>query len=131
MAQVVRVSRRKAPGGLKIRVRVDLKKNDMVKVIAGRDKGKTGRVLSVDREKGRVLVEHVAMVKRHTRPNPGKQIKGGIAERESPVDASNVLIVCPACHKAVRVAHKVEKIGEKNRRSRACRKCGAVLDKKS
>lgn len=131
MAKVVRVSRKKAPGGLKIRVRVDLKKNDTVKVIAGRDKGKTGRVLSVDREKGRVLVEHVAVIKRHTRPNPSKQIKGGIAERESSVDSSNVLLVCPACHKAVRVAHKVEKIGEKSRRSRVCRKCGAALDKKT
>jgi large subunit ribosomal protein L24 len=131
MAKVMRVSRKKAPGGLKIRVRVDLKKNDTVKVIAGRDKGKMGRVLSVDREKGRVLVEHVAVIKRHTRPNPSKQIKGGIAERESPVDSSNVLIVCPGCHKAVRVAHKVEKIGEKSRRTRACRKCGAVLDKKT
>ncbi|MBI4874266.1 MAG: 50S ribosomal protein L24 [Acidobacteria bacterium] len=129
--QTAKVSRRKAPGGVKIRLRVDLKKNDTVKVIAGRDKGKTGRVLDVDREKGRVLVEHVGMVKRHTRPNPAKQIKGGIAERESPVAASNVMIVCPGCHKTVRVAHKVELAGEKNRRTRVCRKCGAALDKKS
>ena len=131
MAGAVKVSRRKAPGGLKMRVRVDLKKNDTVKVIAGRDKGKTGRVLSVDRERGKVLVEHVAMIKRHTRPNPAKQIKGGIAERESPVDSSNLLVVCPGCHKAVRVAHKVETIGEKTVRTRVCRKCGAALDKKA
>ncbi len=131
MGLAARVSRKNAPGGVKIRMRVDLKKNDTVKVIAGRDKGKTGRVLSVDREKGRVLVEHVVMVKRHTRPNPAKQIKGGIAERESPVDASNVLVVCPGCHKAVRVAHKVEKVGEKSHRTRVCRKCGVVLDRKS
>jgi len=131
MAQVVKVSRRKAPGGLKIRVRVDLKKNDTVKVLAGRDQGKTGRVLSVDREKGKVLVEHVAMIKRHTRPNPSKQIKGGVAERESAIAASNVLIVCPGGHKAVRVAHKVETVGGKARRTRVCRKCGASLDKKS
>ena len=131
MARAAKVSRRKAPGGVKIRVRVDLKKNDTVKVLAGRDQGKTGRVLSVDREKGKVLVEHVAMVKRHTRPNPSKQIKGGVAERESPVAASNVLIVCPGCHKAVRVAHKVEAVGGKARRTRVCRKCGASLDKKS
>ena len=71
-------------------VRIDLKKEDTVKVIAGRDKGKTGRVLRVDRESGRVLVEHVMMIKRHTRPNPSKQIKGGIAERESPIHVSNV-----------------------------------------
>ncbi len=131
MAQAGKVSRRKAPGGVKVHVRVDLKKNDTVKVIAGRDKGKTGRVLSIDREKGRVLVEHVAVIKRHTRPNPAKQIKGGIAERESSIAASNVLIVCPSCHKAVRMAHKVEKIGEKTRRTRVCRKCGAAIEKKA
>jgi large subunit ribosomal protein L24 len=131
MAQTAKVSRRKAPGGVKIRVRVDLKKNDTVKVIAGRDKGKMGRVLSVNRETGKVLVEHVGMVKRHTRPNPAKQIKGGIAERESPVSASNVLVVCPSCHKAVRMAHKVETVGDKARRTRVCRKCGAPLDKKA
>lgn len=112
-------------------VRIDLKKEDTVQVISGRDKGKTGRVLQVDRERGRVLVEHVGMVKRHTRPNPSKQIKGGIAERESAVAASNVLIVCPGCHKAVRVAHHIDHVpGGKARRTRVCRKCGQVLDKK-
>ena len=75
-------------------VRIQLKKNDTVKVLAGRDKGKEGRVLSVNRENGRVLVEHVMMVKRHTRPNPAKQIKGGIAERESPIAVSNLMIMC-------------------------------------
>src|SRR4051794_2469983 len=91
-------------------VRIDLKKEDTVKVLSGRDKGKEGRVLAVDRETGKVLVEHVMMIKRHTRPNPGKQIKGGIAERESPINASNVLIVCPNCHKAVRMAHHIDNI---------------------
>jgi large subunit ribosomal protein L24 len=112
-------------------VRVDLKKEDTVKVISGRDKGKTGRVLRVDRETGRVLVEHVMMVKRHTRPNPQKQIKGGIAERESPIAASNIMIVCPGCNKAVRVAHRVDVVaGGKTRRTRVCRKCGQLLDTK-
>jgi large subunit ribosomal protein L24 len=111
--------------------RVELKKEDTVKVIAGRDKGKTGRVLRVDHERGRVLVEHVSMVKRHTRPNPGRQIKGGIAERESPLAVSNVMIVCPGCNKAVRIAHHVDHIaGGRTRRSRVCRKCGSTLDKK-
>jgi len=111
--------------------RVDLKKEDTVKVIAGRDKGKTGRVLRVDRETGRVLVEHVMMVKRHTRPNPAKQIKGGIAERESPISVSNIMIVCPGCNKAVRVAHRVDAVaGGKTRRARVCRKCGHLLDTK-
>src|SRR5438270_12903464 len=84
-------------------VRIDLKKEDTVKVLTGRDKGKEGRVLAVNRETGKVLVEHVMMIKRHTRPNPGKQIKGGIAERESPINASNVLIVCPGCPNAGRI----------------------------
>src|ERR1700674_3944266 len=88
-------------------VRIDLKKEDTVKVISGRDKGKTGRVLQVNRETGKLLVEHVMMIKRHTRPNPAKQLKGGIAERESPIQVSNVMIVCPGCNKAVRIAHHV------------------------
>ena len=111
------------------RVRVEIKKNDIVRVIAGRDKGKEGRVLSVDRRKGRLLVEHVMMVKRHTRPNPSRQIKGGIAEREAPITVSNVMIVCAACG-PVRIAHKVDTSGGKARRTRVCRKCGAPLDKK-
>jgi large subunit ribosomal protein L24 len=111
--------------------RIDIKREDTVKVISGRDKGKTGRVLGVNRETGKVLVEHVMMVKRHTRPNPQKQIKGGIAERESPLPASNVMVVCPGCHKAVRVAHHVDVVaGGKSRRTRVCRKCGMTLDKK-
>ena len=72
---------------------IRLKKDDMVKVIAGRDKGKTGRVLEVDRSTGRVLVEGVMMVKRHTRPNPAKQIKGGIAEKEGSIHVSNVMVL--------------------------------------
>ncbi|MEO8371880.1 MAG: 50S ribosomal protein L24 [Candidatus Solibacter sp.] len=112
-------------------VRIDLKKEDTVKILSGRDKGKEGRVLSVDRETGKVLVEHVMMIKRHTRPNPGKQIKGGIAERESPINVSNVLIVCPSCHKAVRMAHHTDTVaGGKSRRTRVCRKCGGTLDRK-
>jgi large subunit ribosomal protein L24 len=113
------------------RVRVNLKKEDTVKVISGRDKGKTGRVLGVDQAKGKVLVEHVSMAKRHTRPNPGRQIKGGIAERESPISASNVMIVCPSCGKATRIGHHVETLaGGKVRRDRVCRKCGQHLDRK-
>lgn len=122
----VQSRRRKAAGpGY---VRIDVRKNDTVKIIAGRDKGKSGRVLSVDRARGKVLVEHVMMIKRHTRPNPAKQIKGGIAERESPIAVSNVMVVCPACG-PVRIGHKVETSGEKNRRTRICRKCGAALEK--
>jgi large subunit ribosomal protein L24 len=71
-------------------VKIRLKKNDVVKVITGRDKGKQGRVIEIDRRTGRIVVEHVMMIKRHTRPNPAKQIKGGIAERESAIHVSNV-----------------------------------------
>jgi large subunit ribosomal protein L24 len=111
--------------------RIELKKEDTVKVISGRDKGKSGRVLRVDRETGRILVEHVAMIKRHTRPNPSRQIKGGIAERESPISISNVMIVCPGCNKPTRIGHHVEQLaGGRTRRTRVCRKCGTTLDKK-
>ena len=71
-------------------VKIRLKKNDIVKVITGRDKGKQGRVIEINRRTGRVVVEHVMMIKRHTRPNPAKQVKGGIAEREASIHASNV-----------------------------------------
>lgn len=112
-------------------VRMEFKKDDTVKVISGRDKGKEGRVLAVNRLTGKLLVEHVMMIKRHTRPNPQQQIKGGIAERESPINVSNVLIVCPGCHKAVRMAHHVDAVaGGKSRRTRICRKCGQTLDRK-
>jgi large subunit ribosomal protein L24 len=111
-------------------VRIQLKRNDQVRVISGRDKGKSGRVLSIDAITGKVLVEHIGMIKRHTRPNPAKQVKGGIAERESPVAVSNLMILCPACG-PVRIAHHVEKLaGGKLRRNRVCRKCGQSLDKK-
>src|SRR5215468_9778928 len=112
-------------------VRIEIKKNDNVKVISGRDKGKTGRVLDVNEKTGKLLVEHVMMVKRHTRPNPAKQIKGGIAERESPIAVSNVQVVCPSCNKTTRIGHHVDHIaGGKTRRNRVCRKCGQTLDKK-
>src|SRR5689334_4548078 len=98
-------------------VRILLKKNDQVKVIAGRDKGKTGRVLDVNPRNGKILVEHVSMVKRHTRPNPAKQIKGGIAERESPISVSNVMIVCSQCGPS-RIGHHLEPVtGGKVRRT--------------
>ena len=107
-----------------------VRKNDRVQVISGADAGKQGRVLQVFPRKNRVLVEHVHIIKRHTRPNPQKQIKGGIAERESPIQVSNVMIVCPGCHKAVRIAHHVDATHGKTRRSRVCRKCGQTLDRK-
>src|SRR5437868_9490452 len=111
-------------------VRIEIKKNDNVKVISGRDKGKTGRVLDVNERNGKLLVEHVMMVKRHTRPNPSKQIKGGIAERERSIAVSNVMIMCPQCGPA-RIRHLLDPVpGGKVRRTRVCRKCGQRLDTK-
>ncbi len=106
------------------RVHRDIRRNDQVKVIAGRDKGKQGRVLRVFPEKGTLLVEHVMMSKKHVRPNPQRNVKGGIAEQESPVAISNVMLVCGACG-PVRVRHEVR--GE--RKVRVCHKCGTTLEK--
>ena len=113
----------------KVRLKIKIKKDDTVKVIAGRDKGKTGRVLSVDREKGKVLVEGISMIKRHTRPNPQKQIKGGIAERESPIAASNVMLVTSG-GVATRVGYRVEGSGPSDRRIRVAKNGGEVLEKR-
>lgn len=101
-----------------------IKKNDQVKVIAGKDQGKSGKILEVDLDKSRVLVEHVQMLKRHLRPNPQKNIKGGIMERESWISRSNVMLLCPSCG-PVRFRHQQLSDG---RKVRACRKCGNTLD---
>jgi large subunit ribosomal protein L24 len=98
---------------------LSIQRNDQVKVIAGVDRGKTGRVLRVDADNSRVLVEHVHMVKKNVRPNPQRNIKGGIAEQEAPVHISNVMLVCPDCGPS-RVGHKFE--GDK--KVRVCKKCG-------
>ncbi len=111
------------------KVKIKIKKNDQVKVIAGKDRGKTGRVISVDRTKYRVLVEGVSMIKRHTRPNPAKQIKGGIAEKESSIHLSNVMVLTPG-GVATRVSYRIEGTGASARRIRVARKSGEPLDKK-
>ena len=101
-----------------------IKKNDQVKVISGRDRGKTGRVLNLDLARNRVLVEHVQVVKRHTRPNPQKNVKGGIVERETPIHRSNVMLLCPSCG-PIRV--RLQKLPD-GKKVRTCRKCGNTLD---
>jgi len=105
---------------------ISIRKGDQVKIIAGRDAGRTGRVLSINAKKNTVVVEHASIIKRHTRPNPGKNIKGGIVEKEGPVNVSNVLIVCSSCGKHTRIGHTVLPDGKK---VRACRRCGTTLDK--
>ncbi len=108
------------------KLNVKIKKEDNVKVIAGKDKGKTGRVLEVDRVNGRVVVEGVGMVKRHTRPNPQRQIQGGIAESERSIHISNVMLTTSS-GQATRVGTKVEG----NSRVRVARKTGEVIEKKA
>ena len=100
-------------------------RNDTVKVLTGTDRGKTGRVLRVFPDKGTVLVEHVRIVKKTVSSKTRQRSKGGIAEQESPINVSNVVLVCPNCGPA-RVGFKVE--GEM--RVRICKKCGSELPTK-
>jgi len=109
----------------KVALKVRIRKEDQVRVIAGRDKGKTGRVLSVDTDRGRVLVEGVSLVKRHTKPNPSRQIKGGIAESESSIAISNVMVLTSG-GVATRVGYRMEG----KARVRIAKKGGEILDKK-
>jgi large subunit ribosomal protein L24 len=110
--------------------RIKIRKDDMVKVIAGRDKGKTGRVLEVDRLNGKVTVEGVAIVKRHTRPNPQRQIKGGIAEKPMAIDVSNVMALTSG-GVPTRIGFRVETTPDGGvRRVRVARKNGETLEKK-
>ena len=113
-------------GAAQGRVRIRLRKNDTVEVIAGRDAGKRGRVLKVLPAKNRVLVQGVSFIKKHTRPNPQRNIKGGILEREAPLNASNVMIICNECNKRTRIGAKRLADG---RKTRICRHCQGVLDK--
>ena len=103
-----------------------IRKNDTVLIIAGKDRGKRGRVLKVLPDKNRLLVEGMNLIKRHTRPNPGKNIKGGIVEREASLHASNAQLVCPECGAQTRVGRKI--LGD-GRKVRVCRKCEGVVDK--
>lgn len=102
-----------------------IQRNDTVMVIAGSDKGKKGRVLRVMPDEGRLLVEHVRVVKKNVRPNPQRNIKGGIAEQESAIQISNVMLVCPNCGPS-RVGYKFEG----DTKVRVCRKCGEAITPK-
>ena len=103
-----------------------IRKNDNVLVITGKDRGKRARVLKVHPDTNRLVIEGVNMIKRHTKPNPGKNIKGGIVEREASLNASNVQIVCPECSAQTRIGSRRLDDG---RRVRFCRKCKGVVDK--
>jgi large subunit ribosomal protein L24 len=108
------------------RLETPIRRNDNVVVTTGKDRGKKGRVLKVQPENNRVVVEGVNFISRHTRPNPSKNIKGGIVKREAPLHASNVQIVCPECSTPTRIGHRI--LGD-GRKVRICRKCQGVVDK--
>lgn len=101
-----------------------IRKNDKVKVLVGKDRGKMGKVLMVLKDANKVIVEGVNLVSRHVKP--GKVSKeGGIIKIEKPIDASNVMLVCPKCQKAVRVGFSIVS----KKKFRLCKKCGEVLEK--
>ena len=108
------------------RLQTPVRKNDTVLVVGGKDRGKRGRVLRVIPGRNRVLVEGVNFIKRHTRPNPQQNIKGGVVEREASLHASNVQIVCPECGAPTRIGRQVLDDG---RKVRVCRKCDGAVDK--
>ena len=108
------------------RLETPIRRNDNVVVTTGKDRGKRGRVLKVLPADNRVVVEGVNFISRHTRPNPSKNIKGGIVKREASMHASNVQLVCPECSAPTRIGHRI--LGD-GRKVRICRKCEGVVDK--
>ncbi len=108
---------------------MNIKRGDIVEIIVGdeNEKGKRGKVLVVNPAKNTVIVENLNMVKKHAKPRNAQE-KGGIIDKPRPIDASNVMVVCPKCSKAVRVAHVLGADGKKFVRS--CKKCGALIDVK-
>jgi large subunit ribosomal protein L24 len=101
-----------------------IKKNDQVLVLSGKDRGARGRVMRVLSTPGKAVVEHVNMVKRHTRPNPQQGVQGGILEKEGPVQISNLMVICPECGEPSRLGRKVLEDG---RSQRVCKSCGATF----
>ncbi len=108
------------------RLQTPVRKNDNVMVVGGKDRGKRGRVLRVIPGRNRVLVEGINFIKRHTRPNPQQNVKGGIVEREASLHASNVQIICPECGAPTRIGRQLLDDG---RKVRVCRKCDGAVDK--
>jgi len=106
-------------------IKTHVKKDDTVMVMAGKEKGKSGKVLRVIPDKGRIIVEALNMVKRHSRPTRTNQ-EGGIVEKEAPLAVSNVMLVCSACSKPTRTGVRVLEDGSK---ARFCKKCNEIVDK--
>jgi len=105
--------------------KVHVKKNDMVYILAGKDRGKTGKVLKVFVEGNRAIVEGINFVNRHTRANPQRNIKGGILPKESSIHLSNLMVVCKRCNKHSRVGISLMQDG---RKVRVCKNCNELLD---
>ena len=101
-----------------------IKKGDTVRVLSGKDRGKIGKVLSVLKGRGRVVVEKVNKVKKHKKQSGDQKDPGGIVEVEAPIDVSKVMVVCPSCSKPTRVGYKVTK----DKKVRICKKCKGLLD---
>ena len=100
-----------------------LSKGDEVVVITGKDKGKRGRIQGVDRSASTVIVAGLNIAKRHTKPNPSKNTKGGIIEQPMPLAFGKVMVVCPHCGKPTRVAHRIEE----DTKERICKRCGESI----
>jgi large subunit ribosomal protein L24 len=107
-----------------LRSKCHIKKDDKVKIIAGKDNGKIGKVLNVDRKKQRILVENANIVKRHSRPTAQNR-QGGIIESEAPVHVSNVMLLCNKCVKPARI--KMQRLDD-GKKVRVCRKCNEQID---
>ena len=108
--------------------KLNVKTGDTVVVISGKDKGKEGKITRAFPKDGKIIVSGVAMVKKHQKPR-GQGMPGGIIDQEAAIPACKVMLVCPACKKATRVAHKFVVVeGQAPKKVRACKKCGATID---
>ena len=108
--------------------KLQVKTGDTVVVISGVDKGKSGKIKQSFPKDGKIIVDGVAMVKKHQKPR-GQGMPGGIIDQEAAIPACKVMLVCPSCKKATRVAHKFVVVeGQAPKKVRACKKCGATID---
>jgi large subunit ribosomal protein L24 len=103
-----------------------VKKNDEVLILSGKDQGKSGKVLRVFPSRRRAVVEHINVIRKHTRPNPQKNVKGGVVERESAIHLSKLMVICRECGKPTRIGYSLLSDGKK---VRVCKKCDGTIDK--
>jgi large subunit ribosomal protein L24 len=108
--------------------KMKIKRGDQVKVVSGKEAGKTGKVMRVETGDNRVVVERLNIMKKHTKPDPKKNPQGGVIEREAAMDVSNVMLVCPACGQPTRVGYRLLEDGSKVRKCRRAN-CGKDIDK--